>query len=300
MVRRERARGGAAGDVMHHRRFDFEEATRVQPVADFADDLRTRDEHLARLRGHDQVDVALAIALFDVGKPVELVRQRSQRLHQQAQLVGLDRQFAGPGAHQPAFDGHDVADVPALERVVGLAQRGRLQEQLDASAHVLHGGERSLAHHALGEQATGDGDAATRGFQRLARPFFRIREFGLQVAGIVVAAEIVGEGDALPAQRRELAATFGDEPVFVGDVLVDGLNGVVGHGESFRRSGLQPRQISRGAVAAVSRAHKDITPHRCVSRRLPAPTSGWLPRIRRGRRPAPSACRSARHRCAGP
>ncbi len=30
----ERFGGGATGDVMHHRRFDFQEALRVEPVAD--------------------------------------------------------------------------------------------------------------------------------------------------------------------------------------------------------------------------------------------------------------------------
>ena len=38
---------------------------------------------------------------------------------------------------------------------------------------------------------------------------------GLQVAGVVVAAEVVGEGDALPSQRSELRAAFGDQAVFV-------------------------------------------------------------------------------------
>ena len=221
MVGGERPGGRAAGDVMHHRRFHFQEAARVEPAAQRGDDARTRHEHLARLRRHDQVDVALAVALLDVGEAMELVRQRPQRLHQQAQLVDLDRQLAGLGAHRRAFGGDDVADVPALERVVGRAQRRRLQEQLDTAAHVLHGGERGLAHDALGQQAPGDGNATAAGFQRLAGPGVGVGVFGLQVAGEVRAAEIVGEGDALPAQRGELAAALGDQLVLVeGQVVV--------------------------------------------------------------------------------
>ena len=36
VVRGERLGGGAADDVMHHRRLDFEEAARVEPAADRA------------------------------------------------------------------------------------------------------------------------------------------------------------------------------------------------------------------------------------------------------------------------
>jgi hypothetical protein len=93
----------------------------LQPLAHVADDLRARHEGAARFFGDDQIDVTLAIALFHVGQTMKLVRQRTQALGQQAHAVGtLDRQLAGLGAHQHAFGADDVADVPALERFVGL------------------------------------------------------------------------------------------------------------------------------------------------------------------------------------
>ena len=223
----ERTRGGAAGDVMHHRRLHFEEAARVEPAAHRSDHLRAHHEDLARIRVHDQVDVALAVALLDVGQAVPLVRERAQRLGQQAQRVDLHRQFAGTGAGQPALGGDDVAHVPALEGVIGLAQGIGLEEQLEAAADVLDLCERRLAHHALGQQAPGDGDAAAGGLQRLGIPGVGIRVLVLQVAGVVAAAEIVRERDALPAQRGQFAAALGDEAVFVGGGL--GLCGG-GHG----------------------------------------------------------------------
>ncbi len=70
--------GGAAGDVMHHRRLHFEEAPRVEPLAHGADDLRTLDEDLARIRRDDQVDVALAVSLLHVRQAMEFVGQRPQ------------------------------------------------------------------------------------------------------------------------------------------------------------------------------------------------------------------------------
>ena len=230
MVGGERTRGGAAGDVMHHRRLHFEEAARVEPAAHRRDHLRAHHEHLARLGVHDQVDVALAVALLDVGKAVPLVRQRPQRLGQQAQRVDLHRQLAGAGAREHALGGHDVAHVPALEGVVGLAQGIGLQEQLQPPAHVLDLGERGLAHDPLGEHAARHGDPAAAGLEGLGGPGLGVGVLGLQVAGVVGTTEVVGEGDALPAQRGQFAAALGDEAVVVGGGLGLGGGGHAGLG----------------------------------------------------------------------
>ena len=211
---------GAARDVMHHRRLDFEEAPCVQPAPHRAEDARSRHEDLARFRGHDQVDIPLAVALFDIRQSMPLVRQWPQRLGQQPQRVALQRQLTGPGAHQGALRGDDVADIPSLELFVGVAEGIGLQEQLQPSAHVLDLREAGLAHDPLGHQPAGDLHAPLAGSQRLARPAFGIGEFGLQIAGVIGAAHIVRECDALFAQSRKLGATLGDELVVVGLILV--------------------------------------------------------------------------------
>src|SRR6185312_12147175 len=116
--------------------------------------------------------------------------------------------LAGLGAHQGAFGANDVADVPALERVVGFAQRILLQEQLDGTRAILHAREAGLAHHALAEQA--------------ARHFYppRLRSQGLgfvlQIARQRVRPEIVGERNAPLAQPAQFLAAFRDQLVFVG------------------------------------------------------------------------------------
>ncbi len=61
-------------------------------------------EDLAHLGIDDQVEIALAVAGFDVGQPVPLLRQRQQRLGQQPQRVGAQREFAGLGAKGRAGD----------------------------------------------------------------------------------------------------------------------------------------------------------------------------------------------------
>ena len=52
-------------------------------------------EHLAHLRVDDQVDVALAVALLDVGEAVPLLGQRAHRLGQDDDVLGDDGQLAG-------------------------------------------------------------------------------------------------------------------------------------------------------------------------------------------------------------
>src|SRR5690606_8826716 len=54
------------------------------------------------------------------------------------------------------------------------------------------------------------------GLERLRAPGVRVGVGLLQVAGQVGAAEVVGKGDALPAQRGQLAAALGDQAVLVG------------------------------------------------------------------------------------
>ena len=102
VMRHERPRRRAARDRMHHRRFDFEVAALHEELANRLHDLRTLDEHVARRRIGDEVDIALPIALLLVGHPVEFLRQRTQRLRQQPDLRGLHRQLAGLGLEQRA------------------------------------------------------------------------------------------------------------------------------------------------------------------------------------------------------
>jgi hypothetical protein len=117
VVRRERPRRRATRNGMHHRRLDLEIAARHEELADRLHDLRALDEHVARRRIGDQVDVALAVLLLGVGEAVELLGQRTQRLREQAHRVAPHRKLAGLRLEERAGRAHDVAQVPVLERV---------------------------------------------------------------------------------------------------------------------------------------------------------------------------------------
>ena len=220
--RDEGLRRRAAGDRLHHRRLDLHEALRVEERAQVAHDARARAEDAPAFLADDQVDVALAVAGLGVGQSVPLVRKRPERLGQEPRRLRLDGQLAGPRAHQGTLDAHDVPDVPALERLVGVTQRVDLKVDLDLPGRVLQLGEGGLAHHPLEHHAAGDPDADRVGLQRLVR---MRPEGGVKVRCERVAAEVVREGIALLAQPGELGPPLCHQLVLVRG----GGRGLVGH-----------------------------------------------------------------------
>ena len=204
---------GAAGDRVHHRRLDLEEAVPAHVVADRGDDAAAGEKGEARLLVHDQVDVALAVLHFLIGQAMELVRQRAQRFGQQADLAGLDGQLAGLGLHQRADDAEDVAKIPGLEVGVDVfAEPVAGDVDLDAAGEILQCCERGLAHDALQHHAAGHLDLDRQAFQfpgALVAVAFQQLERG------VLALEVVGEGFPGLAPFGELGTALGDELVFV-------------------------------------------------------------------------------------
>ena len=90
VVRDERLGHRAAGDGMHHRRLDFDEAVAVEKAPQRLHDLRALDEDLAHFGIHRQVDVAAAIARLHILQAVPLLGQREQVLHQEGDLFDVD------------------------------------------------------------------------------------------------------------------------------------------------------------------------------------------------------------------
>ncbi len=77
-------RGRAARDRLQDGGLDLDELALLEEPADRRDDPRAQEEPLARLAVDDQVQVALAVHLLGVGKPVPLLGQRPQRLGEEA------------------------------------------------------------------------------------------------------------------------------------------------------------------------------------------------------------------------
>ena len=76
------------------------------------------------------------------------------------------REFVGLGLEQHAHRAEDVPEIIVLERRVRFFAHAIVaEEQLDATAHILHCGEAGLAHHALQHHATRHRDVYLQGFQ---------------------------------------------------------------------------------------------------------------------------------------
>ncbi len=172
------------------------------------DHLRAHAEGLAHFLVDDQVNVALAVALLGVGEAVVLVRQRAQRLGQQAHAVHVDVQVALAAARQGALGGDDVAQVPALHRFEGLrGQRLAVDVDLQAAAAVLQHHEGAAVEH----DAPSHLDLDAGGFQLF---LGLVGVLLLQHVAEAVAAEVVGEGNRLGfAQRGKFFLALGDQLV---------------------------------------------------------------------------------------
>ena len=110
-----------------------------------------------RFRIRDQVQIALAVADFDVFQAVPFLRHGQQNLRKERELLGVNAQLAGAGAEQIAFDADDVAQIEHFVQLV-FALRNRVLADIDlqALARLLQVQEAGLAHAAHGLDAAGD------------------------------------------------------------------------------------------------------------------------------------------------
>src|SRR4029077_11322823 len=186
------------------------------------DDRRSRLERAPRLRIGDQVDVALSRPRLDVLQAVPLLGQRTQRLHQQPELVGGERQLARPRPERTSHHADDVTDVErAIRRERVLAQHVAARVHLEVLAAILDLEKSGLAEIAHGDDASRDAHGRRIGERRVVEP----AEAGVHLTGALVRAEIVRIGG------RRLRAQGSELPSPDHDLLV-----VVGHASSSRKS----------------------------------------------------------------
>ena len=86
MVRDEGTRHCSARNRLHHRRLDFDVAARIEERPNRLHQFAARNEHIAHLWIHIEVNVALTIAQFNIRQSVILLRKREQILRQKCDL----------------------------------------------------------------------------------------------------------------------------------------------------------------------------------------------------------------------
>ena len=97
VVGREGTRQRAAVQRLQHGGLDLEEPALVEEAPDRAHHPGAQDEQRAGLLVRDQVQLAVTVALLDIGQPVVLVRRRAQRLGEHRPPVDAQRQLSAPG-----------------------------------------------------------------------------------------------------------------------------------------------------------------------------------------------------------
>ena len=196
---------GAAVERLQDRRLDLEEAALVEEPANPSHRPGAEPEHLAHLRVHGEVGVALAVAHLRIGEPAEGLdavladlglpaRQRPERLGEQRQLGHPHGDLAGAGPEEPAPEPYVVVEVEELHQRPRLLQRIAAEIALDPAAGVLEMGEDGLPLRAK------RGDPARHGHLRAVIPH-----------GVVVGrqrlrgrvAPLVSVGERLDPQRRD-------------------------------------------------------------------------------------------------
>ena len=201
VVRLERPRRRAAGDRLHHRRLDFEKAAGVKKIADAAQDLAAGQKDRARFFVGNQVEIALAVAGFDVREAVPFVRQRAQRLAEHLKLAHPQRRLTGLGQKSLAFDPDEVADVEQGKHLGLLGgERFFVKINLDPAGQVAEVEKVRLAEIAVrGDATRGALDAGfrERSAHFLDRPFH----------GKATSKRI----EPASAKRVELAAAVGQQ-----------------------------------------------------------------------------------------
>ena len=202
----EGPRRRAAGNVLEHRRFDFEESAVLEKAPDFREHQRAGDEERGALGIAHQVEVALAVFRFAVGKAVELVGHRPQCFREHGEILHLHGGLAGACEKRLALDAEPVAAVEALPcGGLFLAEILDADVALDRAEHVAELEEHGLAHVAQRGDAAGD------------LHLFALREIRAQLAGRGGHLETRAEGiDAEFAQFGQFLATDGDQFGFRG------------------------------------------------------------------------------------
>ena len=197
----ERLRRCAAGDRLHRRRLDLDEAALVHEVADLADDRAAFVKDLLDVVIGDEVEVALAVARLDVREPVPLRRERPQRLADDGELRHLERDLPRARREHRPLHADEIAEVEFFKHLERLVAEGIfLRVNLHPIGAVADVQKDAFAHRAERHHAPGQGDLAAF-LVLFTRPGARL-----------VRGELVGKRlDALLPQRGQIGPALLDQ-----------------------------------------------------------------------------------------
>ena len=164
VVRDEGPRRRTSVDRLQQRRLNFEIVLAEQVVANRLNDRAALPKDLRNLGVGEQVNVAPPVTQVHVGQPMPFFRRRAQRLRQNRQPVGPQRQLSGSGSADDAVRADDIAQVKLPDDRPLIAEIRLAEAELERSAPIPNGHKGQLAHDA--QQGDSAGNAGT-GFAAL-------------------------------------------------------------------------------------------------------------------------------------
>ena len=156
MVRLKRAGISTTGHALQHRRFDLQKVALIEPATHGAHRHGPAPEGFAGVGRHDQIEIALAVALLHIRQAMPLVGQGLEALAEHGPALHLHRKLTAIGAAQAALHADQVAGIHQGGEVgesLGVLRHGRLEggllnKQLNRTGFISQGEEGELAHHA--------------------------------------------------------------------------------------------------------------------------------------------------------
>ena len=156
MVRLKRAGISTTGHALQHRRFDLQKVALIEPATHGAHRHGPAPEGFAGVGRHDQIQVALAVALLHIRQAVPLIGQGLEALAEHGPALDLHRKLTAIGAAQAALHADQVTGIHQRSEVsesLGVLRHGRLEggllnKQLNRTGFISQGEEGELAHHA--------------------------------------------------------------------------------------------------------------------------------------------------------
>ena len=126
MIGDKRTCGCAAGNRMHDRRFDFQEVSAIQNLANAFNDLAAQNKSAADFRINDQVNITLTITHFYIFQAMPFFRQRPQRFGKQFQSNRFNRQFAHVRTENCSGYTDNIADIHQFDQGIVFFAQGIL------------------------------------------------------------------------------------------------------------------------------------------------------------------------------
>src|SRR5262249_9770445 len=177
---RERLRGPPAWDLLQHAGLYLQETQAVEQCPDCRDDTCPGCEHVANLGVGDQVQVALPVAQLHVAQAMPLLRQRPERLAQQAELLDPEAGLASLcRAHPAPRPDRPPGTQPQNPLVLPPADPAPRGDELDPPCPFLHPPKTppplAPPHHEPAGHRHGPGPAVQGTIQKLERLSRRVR-----------------------------------------------------------------------------------------------------------------------------